>query len=69
MGLSINLNTADCLRTVTNVGHFDVYSVCTGSVVYVPWGADNWAACVLLALMGIVLCGFASVLIYFAVRA
>ncbi len=36
--MDVNVNSADCLRTATNIGYDTVHNICTGTSTNVPWG-------------------------------
>jgi hypothetical protein len=48
----INLNHADCLRSVTDFGKTTVHNICNGSVNEVPWGSADWALALGLTAFG-----------------
>lgn len=37
-----NLNLAECLRSVSEIGSTTVVNVCTGAEAVVPWGSLDW---------------------------
>jgi hypothetical protein len=39
---NINLNAADCLRSVSDIGSTHVHNICTGAITDVPWGSADW---------------------------
>jgi hypothetical protein len=38
----VNLNSADCLTTMTHFGFNRVHNICTGTATDIPWGAMDW---------------------------
>lgn len=45
---NVNLNSAECLKSMTHFGFDRVHNICTGAVIDVPWGMFEYAT-VLLA--------------------
>lgn len=44
----LSLTTADCIHKTTNIGETVITNICTGNVVFVPWGNfDILVTCVL----------------------
>jgi hypothetical protein len=48
----LNLNHADCLRSVSDFGKTTVHNICSGSISEVPWGSADWTAAVVLTVLG-----------------
>jgi hypothetical protein len=60
----INLNQADCLRSVSDFGTTTVHNICNGSINEVPWGSADWVlASVLLVIGAMVILLFVSMAI------
>ena len=38
----INLNNADCIKEISNIGHTQYQNICTGALSTVPWGVSDW---------------------------
>jgi hypothetical protein len=51
----VNLNHADCLRSVTDFGKTTVHNICNGSISEVPWGSVDWAIAVVLGAFGAII--------------
>lgn len=54
----IDLNNANCLREVQNLGEFVVTNVCNGTVTRVPWGFVNWFEVIMAFIVVIALIFF-----------
>ncbi len=61
---TLNLNSADCLKTVRDIGVNHIHNICTGAVTDVPWGSLDWF--VIIILGGVFAAVFAT-LIGFAI--
>lgn len=66
--MEVNLNSARCLKTMTNIGYDTVHNVCTNTVTIVPWGVIDWFENViaLLFMLAIACALIAGLVIYFA---
>ncbi len=55
---TVNLNQAECLKSVSHWGFTRVHNVCNGNVVEVPWSALDYAGNIglggLLTVLGLV---------------
>ncbi|CAH1678080.1 hypothetical protein CHELA41_24485 [Hyphomicrobiales bacterium] len=40
--MDANLNVAQCMKEISNIGHTVVRNVCTGAEAVVPWGTLDW---------------------------
>lgn len=47
---NVNLNAADCLRSVSDIGMNHVHNICTGTITDVPWGQADWLLAVILTI-------------------
>lgn len=55
---NVNLNAANCLKSVSDFGVEHVHNICTGTITDVPWGSADWLiACV----VGLFFVGVASI--------
>lgn len=65
---NINLNSAQCIKTMTYWGHDHIANICTGKVQDVAWGQMDYAQAIGgiiagIALIGVIIalaCGFAG---------
>jgi hypothetical protein len=48
----VNLNHADCLRSVSDFGKTIVHNICNGSIKEVPWGSVDWMEASFLIAFG-----------------
>ena len=57
MDQTINANMAQCIKSVTHIGHNAHHNICNGTVTNLPWGAGEWVLALFLAatLVGLVL--------------
>lgn len=53
--VTANVNSTQCLKTMTHAGYEVVTNVCSGKVTTVQWGLFDWAADILLVLGGLAL--------------
>lgn len=49
----VNLNHADCLRSVSDFGKTTVHNICNGSISEVPWGSADWALTIGIIGLGV----------------
>lgn len=59
--VNLNLNHADCLRSVSDFGKTTVHNICTGTTSEVPWGSLDWTVIVTVLFAG------AAVVVFFFV--
>ena len=38
----INLNNAECIKGIVNIGNTQYQNICTGAISTVPWGVFDW---------------------------
>ena len=65
---TINLNSAECLKTASNWGSDTVYNICSGAQHVVPWGTMDYIgyglACgILVSLVALIVVFVATILI------
>lgn len=48
---NVNLNSAECLKSMAHFGFERVHNICTGAVVDVPWGAIEYAGATFLTAL------------------
>lgn len=48
---NVNLNAADCLRSVSDIWSTHVHNICTGTIADVPWGSADWVLAIVLTLL------------------
>jgi len=46
--MEVNVNSAECLKTATNIGYDTVHNICSGAATNVPWGAGDWVGAIFL---------------------
>jgi len=61
---TVNLNQAECLREISNVGSTVVKNLCSGESVIVPWGSVDWMAFVFLGLFVVTVTGLMARMVY-----
>lgn len=60
---TLNLNSADCLQTVNDIGVSHIHNICTGAVIDVPWGSLDWAGSAFaLFIVGVIVAFFSKVI-------
>lgn len=59
---TLNLNQAECLRDVVQLGFTQVHNVCAGTITNVPWGMADWLGAIAIALMMTILVGLVAFL-------
>lgn len=47
----MNLNHADCLRSVSDFGSTTVHNICSGATHTVPWGSADWAFALVVGML------------------
>jgi hypothetical protein len=45
---TVNLNSAQCIHSISHWGQTDYQNICTGTLAHVPWGSGDYA----LAIFG-----------------
>ncbi len=60
--INANLNNADCIKTVENIGSRTYVNICTKSQTVVPWGSIDWIGVGVIIFL-IILAGFVFKLI------
>lgn len=50
---TINLNTAECLRSISDFGSTRIQNICDGTMTVVPWGTADWAGAIFLMALGL----------------
>lgn len=64
MATDINLNSAQCIRTMSDWGQDTVHNICNGSQTVIQWGTMDYAGWVvggsLLAAVGLIILGFGA---------
>lgn len=48
MDHTLNLNSAECIRTAAHWGLTRTHNICSGAVSDVPWGALDYAGAILI---------------------
>ena len=52
MASDVNLNHANCLRSVSDFGKTTVHNICNGATSEVPWGSADWTLAIFLIAFG-----------------
>lgn len=47
----LNLNSADCIKSISHIGSTTYVNICSGTHVDVPWGSVDWLSCAGITLM------------------
>lgn len=68
MDTNLNLNHADCLRTVNNIGGQVVKNICNGTETTVPWGSADWVSAAAISGLVAVMVVILIVCVVMAVR-
>ena len=59
---NVNLNQADCLRSVADFGQTTVHNICNGKLSVIPWGSVDWAVAFgLMAFFVVIVCLFGGI--------
>ena len=57
--MDLNLNSADCIKKVSNIGSTIFTNICNGTHVIVPWGSSDWIQAIgitfMLGCVGVIL--------------
>ncbi len=40
--MELNLNAAECIKAISNIGETTYRNICTGTEAVVPWGSADW---------------------------
>lgn len=61
---TINLNSAQCIKTISYFGH-DVYrNICANTAVDVPWGTADWGLAIFSIIAAVVVIGMFAVMAF-----
>ena len=67
-----NLNSAQCIKTVSNFGEDIIHNICTGTQVVIDWGVMDYAVVIglgsLFVTMGAIIFGVGAVFLRDAFR-
>lgn len=63
---TVNLNQAQCLRTISHWGYDKVYNICNGSDTVLPWGLMDYLGLVGIGIAILVGLAFVAFLAGFA---
>jgi hypothetical protein len=51
---SVNLNQAECLKSMSHFGYERIHNVCNGTFVDVQWGIGEWGINAIMAILLVV---------------
>lgn len=40
--MELNVNNAQCIKYIEDIGGWRVYNICTDAQSFIPWGVGHW---------------------------
>lgn len=61
---TVDLNNAECIKDVNNIGNHVYHNICNGSTTVVGWGTTDWVCAVVLTAMVVLIIGMMGLMIH-----